>query len=64
MAIERKRELRRRRCRRAKIQALRERLAKTTEKAERERLLAKLQRLSPAAGIPAKAAYRKSAARK
>ncbi len=63
MAIERQRELRRRRCRRSKVRALRARLAKATDKGERQRLLAKLQRISLVPVVEAKAAPRRGAAR-
>ena len=45
-------DLARRRSRRRKVRYLRERLARTTSAAERKRLIAKLQRISPTAPVP------------
>ncbi|MBC7223844.1 MAG: hypothetical protein H5T59_06175, partial [Anaerolineae bacterium] len=49
---ERQRELRRRRHRRAKLRYLRARLERTTDPKERERLIAKMRKISPRAPIP------------
>jgi len=46
MAIERKKELRRRRHRKAKLRKLKARLAAAKDKAERRRILEKIQKLT------------------
>ncbi len=51
MAIERKKEIRRRRHRRAKLDKLRAKLATAKNKAEREAIIAKIRRLSPNAPL-------------
>ena len=52
MGCERHRELRRRRRRKKKLRRLRARLVETTDPQERERLIAKIRRISPRAPIP------------
>ena len=51
MAIERKKEIRRRRARRAKLDTLRRKLAEAKSKSEREAIIAKIRRLSPDAPL-------------
>jgi hypothetical protein len=51
MAIERKRELRRRRHRKEKLNKLRAKLAAARNKAEREAIIAKIMRISPNAPL-------------
>lgn len=55
MAIERQKEIKRRRNRRAKIKKYKTRLAQTNDPKERERLIAKLERISigPLKDLPA-----------
>jgi hypothetical protein len=48
----RDRKRRRKQIRKRKVRYLRERLAETTTPAARERLIAKLRRVSPAAPVP------------
>lgn len=52
MSCERHRELRRRRKRKQKLRRLRARLLETNDPKERERLIAKIRRISPRAPIP------------
>ncbi len=52
MRTEKQRQLERRRRRRRKLRYLRQRLAQTTDPAERERLIEKIRRVSPTAPIP------------
>lgn len=52
MSCERHRELRRRRKRKEKLRRLRARLLETKDPEERERLIAKIRRISPRAPIP------------
>ncbi|GAB4430430.1 MAG: hypothetical protein Kow002_18850 [Anaerolineales bacterium] len=54
MAIERKREIKRRRHRRAKIKKLRARLAETKSKADKEKIIAKIRKISPQAPLEMK----------
>ena len=49
-----KRDLARRQRRKRKVHDLRERLERTTEPAERQRLIAKIKKLSPNSPIPEK----------
>jgi indole-3-glycerol phosphate synthase len=49
-----KRDLQRRQRRRRKVRYLRERLEKTTAPAERQRLIAKIKKISPSAPVPEK----------
>lgn len=51
MAIERKSEIKRRRHRRNKIRKLRAKLTQTSNKAERDKLAAKIRRVSPTAPV-------------
>jgi hypothetical protein len=51
MTSERDREIKRRRHRRAKIKKLRAKLAETKTKAEREKLIAKIRKISRTAPI-------------
>ncbi|GAB4567380.1 MAG: hypothetical protein Kow0047_19500 [Anaerolineae bacterium] len=52
MAVERDRELRRRRHRRKKLRYLRERLLRAQSEQERQRIIAKIRRISWRAPIP------------
>jgi len=52
MRTNRDRKRARKQARRRKIQYLRDRLARTTNPAERRRLIAKIQYISPAAPVP------------
>jgi len=52
VSCERHRELRRRRKRKEKLRKLRARLLATKDPEERERLIAKIRRISPRAPIP------------
>ncbi len=54
MAIERQKELRRRRHRQMKVRKLRARLAKTTDLRQRAALIRKIQTVSPHAPVPEK----------
>ena len=49
MAIERKREIKRRRHRKDKIKKLRAQLAEAKTKAEKEKIIAKIYKVSPTA---------------
>ncbi len=49
-----KRDLRRSRQRKNKVRNLRDRLGKTTDSRERQRLIAKIKKISPEAPVPAK----------
>ena len=51
MATERDRKIRRRRHRRDKLQKLRNQLAATKSKADKEKIIAKIRKLSPRAPI-------------
>jgi hypothetical protein len=51
MAIERKREIRRRRHRKDKIKKLRARLAEASTKAEKEKIIGKIRKISLTAPI-------------
>ncbi len=51
MAIERKKEIRRRRHRQQKLDTLRRKLAEAKNKTEREAIIAKIKRLSPNAPL-------------
>ncbi len=51
-----KRDLRRKQQRQRKIRYLRARLAKTNDSQQRQRLIAKLKKISSAAPVPAKVA--------
>lgn len=51
MAIERQKELRRRRKRREKLRKLRAKLARTTDPAERQRIIEKIRKISLRAPI-------------
>lgn len=51
MAIERKSEIKRRRHRKNKIRKLRAQLAKTSNKAEKEKLVAKIRKVSQTAPV-------------
>ena len=51
MTSEREREIKRRRHRRNKIKKLRAKLAEAKNKAEREKIIAKIRKISPAAPI-------------
>jgi hypothetical protein len=52
MSRQPKRDLRRRQQRRRKVRYLRDRLENTTDPDERERLIAKIQKISPTAPVP------------
>jgi hypothetical protein len=52
MGTEKKRKLNRRRSRKRRLRYLRDRLAQTTDPAERRRLIAKMRRISPSAPVP------------
>ncbi len=52
MAIERRKELRRRRHRKMKVRKLREKLLATRDSAERQRIIEKIRKISPNAPIP------------
>ena len=52
MAIERMKELRRRRHRRQKVRKLRAKLMATKDPGERQRIIEKIRRISPNAPIP------------
>jgi hypothetical protein len=52
MRTEKERKLNRRRTRKRRLRYLRDRLARTTDPAERRRLIAKIQRISPSAPVP------------
>ncbi len=52
MAIERRKELRRRRHRKQKIRKLRAKLMATRDASERQRIIEKIRKLSPTAPIP------------
>ncbi len=52
MAIERMKELRRRRHRRQKVRKLRAKLMATKDPSERQRIIEKIRRISPNAPIP------------
>jgi hypothetical protein len=54
MAIERKREIRRRRHRKDKIKKLRARLAEASTKAEKEKIIGKIRKISLTAPIEVK----------
>ncbi|MBN1450201.1 MAG: hypothetical protein JW963_04225 [Anaerolineales bacterium] len=54
MAGERKSEINRRRHRKAKLKKLRARLAETSNKAEKEKIIAKIRKISPAASVEVK----------
>lgn len=54
MAIERQKELRRRRHRREKVRKLRARLAATTDPRQRAAIIRKIQAVSPYAPVPEK----------
>ena len=54
MAKERKREMKRRQHRKIKIRKLRAHLAETTNKAERERIIAKIRKVSLTAPVDEK----------
>jgi hypothetical protein len=51
MAIERKSEIKRRRHRKAKIKKLRAQIAQASNKAEKEKLIAKMRKVSLAAPV-------------
>ena len=51
MASEREREIKRRRQRKDKIKKLRARLAEASNKAEKEKIIAKIRKISPTAPI-------------
>ena len=51
MTSEREREIKRRRHRRNKIKKLRAKLAEAKNKAEREKIIAKIRKISPTAPI-------------
>ena len=51
MTSERDREIKRRRHRKNKIKKLRAQLAETSNKAEKERIIAKIRRVSPTAPV-------------
>jgi len=52
MSRQPKRDLRRRQRRQRKVRHLRDRLAQTRDSQERERLIAKIRRISPTAPVP------------
>jgi hypothetical protein len=52
MSRQPRRDLRRRQRRRRKVHALRARLAETSSPADRERLIAKIRKISPTAPVP------------
>jgi hypothetical protein len=52
MRTEKDRKLARRQRRKRKLRYLRQRLAQTTDPAERERLIEKIRRVSPTAPVP------------
>lgn len=54
MAIERQKEIKRRRHRRYKVRKLRARLEETTNARERATLIAKIRRVAPSAPVPEK----------
>jgi indole-3-glycerol phosphate synthase len=54
MSRQPKRDLRRRQQRKRKTRYLRDRLEETTEPAERQRLIAKIKKISPNSVLPAK----------
>jgi len=51
MATEREREIKRRRHRKDKIKKLRARLAEASNKAEKEKIIAKIRKISPTAPV-------------
>ncbi len=51
MPKERKREMRRRQHRKIKIRKLRAKLAATTNKAEKEKIIGKIRKISPTAPV-------------
>lgn len=51
MASERKREIKRRRHRKAKVRKLRDQIAQTGNKAEKEKFIAKIRKVSPTAPV-------------
>lgn len=52
MSRQPRRDMKRRQRRRRKVRYLRDRLKETTDPAERERLIAKMRKISPTAPIP------------
>jgi indole-3-glycerol phosphate synthase len=54
MSRQPKHDLKRRQRRRRKVRHLRDRLEETTNPRERARLIAKIQKISPSAPVPAK----------
>jgi hypothetical protein len=52
MTRQRKRDIRRRQARQRKVRRLRGRLESTTDRNERQRLIAKIQKISPFAPVP------------
>ncbi len=54
MRTEKERHLERRRRRQRKLRYLRQRLERTSDPAERKRLIEKIRRISPAAPVPEK----------
>lgn len=52
MSCERHREIRRRRQRQMKVRKLRQRLEKTRDREERQRIIAKIRRVAPNAPVP------------
>lgn len=51
MASERKREIKRRQHRKGKIKKLRAQLAEASNKAEKEKIIAKIRKISPTAPV-------------
>ena len=52
MSRQRKRDIRRRQTRQRKVRKLRHRLESTTDRSERQRLIAKIQKISQTAPVP------------